>query len=118
MALLLVSTSREQPLIRKSSHWASRNINSNKDMDPISVILRCLVKSRTTILNFAQEIGSLRWNTCCNLRRRSEDKEMTPAQNHTFVAALLSLLSIAIFSGITSPQPAPNVTGTLHGAVA
>ena len=43
---------------------------------------------------------------------------MTPTQNHTLVAALLSLLSIVMFSGITSAQPAPEVTGTLHGAVA
>ncbi|HEU5235525.1 MAG TPA: TonB-dependent receptor, partial [Pyrinomonadaceae bacterium] len=43
---------------------------------------------------------------------------MTPSQNHKLVAALLSLLSIVIFSGITSAQPAPEVTGTLHGAVA
>src|SRR4030095_4724958 len=83
-----------------------------------SVIPRCLVKSRTTILNFARRIASLRWNTCCTLGRRSEDKEMTPAQNHKLVAALLSLLSIVIFSGTTSAQPARDVTGTLHGAVA
>src|SRR5260370_27279227 len=70
------------------------------------------------IINFAQRIRCLRWNTCCTLRRRSEDKEMTPSQNHTLVAALLSLLSIVIFSGIASAQPAPVVTGTLHGAVA
>jgi len=43
---------------------------------------------------------------------------MTPRQNHILVAALLSLFSIVIFSGITSAQPAPAVTGTLHGAVA
>ena len=43
---------------------------------------------------------------------------MTSSQNHRLVAALLSLLSIVIFSGITSAQPAPTVTGTLHGAVA
>jgi hypothetical protein len=43
---------------------------------------------------------------------------MTPSQNHRLVAALLSLLSIFIFSGTTSAQPVPAVTGTLHGAVA
>ena len=47
-----------------------------------------------------------------------EDKEMTSTRNHTLVAALLSLLSIVIFSGITSAQPAPVVTGTLSVAVA
>ena len=43
---------------------------------------------------------------------------MTTTRNHTLVAALLSLLSIIIFSGITSARPAPVVTGTLRGAVA
>src|SRR5581483_3707977 len=115
-ALLLASTSREPLLIRKYSPWASRNINLNET--GVSVILRGLVKSRTTILNFAQRMGSLRWNTCCTCTRRSEDKEMTPRNNHTLVAALLSLFLIVIFSGITSAQPAPLATGTLRGAVA
>ena len=43
---------------------------------------------------------------------------MTSTQNHTLVAALLSLLSIVMLSGTTSAQPAPVVTGTLRGAVA
>ncbi len=43
---------------------------------------------------------------------------MTPRNNHTLVAALLSLFLIVIFSGITSAQPAPLATGTLRGAVA
>jgi len=76
------------------------------------------VKSRTTIFNFAQRIGSGRWNTGCTLGGEGEDKEMTPRQNHILVAALLSLLSIVIFSGITSAQSAPAVSGTLRGAVA
>ena len=43
---------------------------------------------------------------------------MTSTRNHILVAALLSLLSMAIFSGITSAQPAPVVTGTLSVAIA
>jgi len=43
---------------------------------------------------------------------------MTPGQNHTLVAALMSLVSIVIFSGITSAQTAPAMSGTLRGAVA
>ena len=43
---------------------------------------------------------------------------MTPTQNRKLVAALLSLLSIVIFSGVASAQPSPAMTGTLHGAVA
>lgn len=43
---------------------------------------------------------------------------MTTAQNHKLVAALLSLLSIIVFSGAASAQPAPGVTGILRGAVA
>src|SRR6478672_5635522 len=87
-------------------------------MQMISVIPRGLVKSRTTIFNFAQRIGRLRWNTCCTLRGKGEDKAMTPRQNQTFVAALLSLLSIVIFSGITHAQTVAVVSGTLRGAVA
>jgi hypothetical protein len=43
---------------------------------------------------------------------------MTRRQNHILVAALLSLLSIVIFSGITSAQSSPAASGTLGGAVA
>jgi hypothetical protein len=43
---------------------------------------------------------------------------MTRRQNHILVAALLSLLSIVIFSGIISAQSAPAVSGTLRGALA
>lgn len=43
---------------------------------------------------------------------------MTSTQNHTLVAALLSLLSIVLLSGTTSAQPARDVAATLHGAVA
>ena len=57
-------------------------------------------------------------HSVAHLVSESEDKEMTPTQNHTLVAALLSLLSIVIFSGITSAQQAPVVTSTLSGAVA
>ncbi len=84
----------------------------------ISVIPRCLVKSRRTIFNFAQRIGIWRWNTCCTLGGEGEDKAMTRRQNHRLVAALLPLLSIVIFSSIAGAQPAPAVSGALHGAVA
>ncbi|HEX3143052.1 MAG TPA: TonB-dependent receptor, partial [Pyrinomonadaceae bacterium] len=43
---------------------------------------------------------------------------MTPRQNHTLVAVLMSLLSIVMFSGITSAQTTPAVSGALRGAVA
>jgi len=43
---------------------------------------------------------------------------MTPTQNRTLVAALLSLISIVCLSGIAEAQPAPGETATLRGAVA
>jgi len=77
------------------------------------------VELRNRALNFPHKIATFRWNVRCTLTGEGEDKKMkTPRIKSTFVAALLSLLSIVIFSGIISAQSAPAMSGTLRGAVA
>jgi hypothetical protein len=76
------------------------------------------VKSRTTISQFCTKNRQLALERLLRLGGEGEDKEMTPTGKLSLIVALLSLLSIFMLSGTASAQPAPVVTGTLHGVVA
>jgi hypothetical protein len=68
----------------------------------ISVIPREFVKLRTAFLNFPNKFGGSCRYASCTLAGDGEEKNMgTPQIKETLLSALLSVLSIAIFSYVS-----------------
>ena len=77
------------------------------------------MESRSALANFPKKFAGSRWYNRCTSMGEGEDKEMsTPQIQKILRAALLSLLSIVLLSGIADAQQPQSATGSLRGAVA